>query len=160
MKLLFAALVVPTLLSAYAPPRAEGQPLAPDLEERAQRVGKQLRCAVCQGMSVTDSPASMARSQLEKVRELVSEGKSDEEIYAYFVARYGEWVLLEPKAKGFNWLVWLGPVFLVVFGAWVVFRVVRARTVPETATPAAAAATPQGTPGDAYLKAIQAEVDE
>ena len=58
----------------------------------------------------------------DKVRELVAAGKTDEEVYAYFVARHGEWALLSPKAEGFNWLVWLGPVILLVIGGFVVAR--------------------------------------
>ena len=81
----------------YAPGRAGLDPLDADREARVQKLGKQLRCPVCQGTSIADSPSSMARAQLDKVRELVAEGKTDEEIYAYFVARYGEWALLSPS---------------------------------------------------------------
>src|SRR5215471_4889472 len=113
---IFLSLTAPTVSGAYAPQQAGSSPLAPELEARVQKLGKQLRCAVCQGLSIADSPASMARAQLDKVRELVAAGKSDDEIYSYFVERYGEWVLLQPRAAGINWLVWLGPALLIIGG--------------------------------------------
>src|SRR5215475_14915086 len=90
------SLAIATLSGAYAPQQAGSPPLEPALEARVQKLGKELRCAVCQGLSIADSPASMARAQLDKVRELVAQEKSDQEIYDYFIARYGEWVLLKP----------------------------------------------------------------
>jgi cytochrome c-type biogenesis protein CcmH len=150
-------LVIALALGAYAPQQAGSGPLAPDLEARVQRVGKLLRCAVCQGLSITDSPASMARAQLDKVRELVAEGKTDEEVKAYFIARYGEWVLLDPPAKGTNWIVWLGPLALVLFGAAAIYRVVKPKSA--NAPVPAAETTPQRAEEDAYLKAIRQEVD-
>src|SRR6516162_6466204 len=98
------AILLSTALADFAPQQAGSEPLEPELEARVQKLGKQLRCAVCQGLSIADSPASMARAQLDKVRELVAAGKSDEEIQSYFVERYGEWVLLQPRAAGINWL--------------------------------------------------------
>src|SRR6516165_11509826 len=119
---IFLSLTAPTVSGAYAPQQAGSSPLEPALEARVQKLGKELRCAVCQGLSIADSPASMARAQLDKVRAMVSEGKSDEEIRDYFVARYGEWVLLQPEAHGINWLVWLGPVALLLIGFVVIAR--------------------------------------
>jgi cytochrome c-type biogenesis protein CcmH len=117
---------------AFAPQQAGSKPLAPAAEARVLRLGKELRCAVCQGLSIADSPASMARAQLDKVRSLVAAGKSDEEIRAYFIERYGEWVLLQPAAHGINWLVWLGPVALLVLGCAIIIRVVLRPARPAT----------------------------
>ncbi|HEX5750382.1 MAG TPA: cytochrome c-type biogenesis protein [Archangium sp.] len=160
-----AALLTLTLFLAsgqYAPQQAGSEPLAPALEARVQTLGKELRCAVCQGLSVSDSPSSMARAQLDKIRELVSEGKSDQEVRDYFVARYGEWVLLQPKAEGVNLLVWLGPVALLLGGAFVIFRQVRRE--PAAATPAASTpATPPAASTDSedpYLAAVRRELDQ
>ena len=72
------SLAIATLSGAYALQQAGSPPLEPALEARVQKLGKQLRCATCQGLSIADSPASMARAQLDKVREMVSAGKSDE----------------------------------------------------------------------------------
>jgi cytochrome c-type biogenesis protein CcmH len=160
-----AALLTLTLFLAsgqYAPQQAGSEPLAPPLEARVQAVAKELRCAVCQGLSVADSPSSMARAQLDKVRELIAQGKSDQEVRDYFVARYGEWVLLQPKAEGVNLLVWLGPVALLLGGAYVIARQVRRE--PEPAAPATSPSTP-GAPAsddsvDPYLAAVRRELDQ
>lgn len=150
-------------LAQYAPQRLAGEPLEPALEARAQALGKGLRCAVCQGLSITDSPSSMARAQLEKVRELVAEGKNDEEVRAYFISRYGEWVLLEPPAHGANWIVWLGPLALIGVGGWLISRQIKAGQAsvtakPEAATSSAAAGTPADE--DPYLRAVRAELEK
>jgi cytochrome c-type biogenesis protein CcmH len=148
----------------YAPQQAGSDPLEPHLEVRVQKLGKELRCAVCQGLSITDSPSSMARAQLDKLRELVAAGHTDQEIYDYFIARYGEWVLLQPKAEGFNWLVWLGPVVLLLGGGVIIYRQVK--HVPEPAATeraSAPAAPPASTPEDSmdpYLQAVRRELDQ
>ena len=137
----------------HAPQQAGSALLDPPREARVQALGKLLRCPMCQGLSIADSGSSAARAQMDRVRELVAEGKTDDEIRAYFVARYGEWALLEPSAHGVNWLVWLLPVALLVVGALVISRLVRRAPTPggaeeERATPSA----------DPYLDAVRAEL--
>ncbi|MFL5348018.1 MAG: cytochrome c-type biogenesis protein CcmH [Hyalangium sp.] len=164
--LLSLALAASLVTGQFAPQQAGSDPLTdPALEARVQKLGKELRCAVCQGVSIADSPASMARAQLDKVRELVAAGKSDEEITDYFVARYGEWVLLEPPKHDFNLIVWLGPVALILGGAFVISRQIK--RAPDTANAtAAASATPPTAPSataadteDPYLKAVRQELE-
>jgi cytochrome c-type biogenesis protein CcmH len=139
----------------HAPQQAGTVPLDATREARVQALGKLLRCPMCQGLSIADSGSSAARAQMDRVRELVSEGKTDEEIRAYFVARYGEWALLEPSARGLNWLVWLGPGALLLIGVWVIARLVRrqpgrgARARPPT---------PETPSVDPYLEAVRAEL--
>lgn len=164
--LLSLALAASLVTGQFAPQQAGSDPLTdPVLEARVQKLGKELRCAVCQGVSIADSPASMARAQLDKVRELVAAGKTDEEISDYFVARYGEWVLLEPPKHDWNLLVWLGPVALILGGAFVISRQIKrapeasdatkpADTAPPT-TPSASAADTE----DPYLKAVRQELE-
>jgi cytochrome c-type biogenesis protein CcmH len=144
----------------FAPQQAGSEPLAPPLEMRVQKLGKELRCAVCQGLSVSDSPSSMARAQLDKIRELVAAGKSDQEIYDYFVARYGEWVLLKPTAEGFNLIVWLGPVMLLLGGAYVISRQVRRGPSTPSAPEAATTAPAPNDSVDPYLQAVRRELDQ
>ena len=162
--LLSLTLVFSLLTGQYAPQQGGSQPLAPELEARVQKLGKQLRCAVCQGVSVADSPASMARAQLDTVRALVAEGKTDQEVVDYFVTRYGEWVLLEPTAEGFNWLVWLGPVALVAVGGFVIWRQLQrgppeTQVAQQTTAPAAPAGTPSADDEDPYLQAVRRELE-
>jgi cytochrome c-type biogenesis protein CcmH len=94
----------------------------------------------------------MARAQLDKLRELVAAGKSDDQIRAYFVDRYGEWVLLSPRAEGFNWLVWLGPAALLVGGFAVIIYQIRKRSSKDR---------PQQTelPADDYLRQVRSELE-
>ena len=151
------SLSIATLSGAYAPQQAGSPPLEPALEARVQKLGKQLRCATCQGLSIADSPASMARAQLDKVREMVSAGKTDEEIRAYFVARYGEWILLSPKPVGFNWLVWLGPALLLIFGFAVIIRQIRRIPPPAMRSASPPAATPAE---DEYVRLVRSELEK
>lgn len=77
-----------------------------DLEKRVQAITDDLRCPTCQGLSVKDSDASFSIQIREKVRHMVEEGQSDEDIKAYFVSRYGEWILRAPKKQGLGLIVW------------------------------------------------------
>jgi cytochrome c-type biogenesis protein CcmH len=136
-------------------------PLTPAQEERAQRVGRQIRCAVCQGMSAADSPAEMAHAMMSRVRELVAQGKTDQEILDHFAERYGEWVLLEPRPRS-NWFVWFFPAFVLFVGGGIVFGRVRRRPAAAasgtTSSATGAASAPKGS-GDKYRDSIRAEVD-
>jgi cytochrome c-type biogenesis protein CcmH len=154
--LVAASLALSLALGQFAPQQAGSQPLAPPLEARVQKVGKELRCAVCQGLSITDSPSSMARAQLDKVRELVSAGKTDEEIRTYFVERYGEWALLQPTTEGFNLFVWLGPIALLLGGFVFILRFARARP-GEAPAVAVVAPAPDGAE-DEYLRLVREEM--
>lgn len=144
----------------YRPPqKLAEETLAPEQEARVQRLGKLLRCAVCQGLSIADSPSSVARAQLDMVRQLVRQGKTDQEIRDYFVERYGQWVLLSPSAQGLNWLVWLGPALLLGLGVLVIVRTLKAPAVPAPSAPASQAAAPVASLEDEYLKRVREEVE-
>jgi cytochrome c-type biogenesis protein CcmH len=149
------------LASAAFGQEAGTVPLAPQQELRAQRLGKELRCAVCQGMSIADSPSSTARAQLDKVRELVTQGKSDQEIRDFFVARYGPWILLEPSHQGFAGLVWLLPILMLLGGGALIVQVMRrpASPPPQAPQPEGEAAAADADPEDPYLKAVRAELE-
>ncbi|MFN3477490.1 MAG: cytochrome c-type biogenesis protein CcmH [Candidatus Methylomirabilales bacterium] len=86
-----------------------------DLEQEVRRIASLLRCPVCQNLSVADSPSELAQEMRELIKERLLKGESREEVIAYFVSKYGEWVLLAPPKRGFNLFVWLLP-FLAVLG--------------------------------------------
>ncbi|KAK3606757.1 hypothetical protein CHS0354_018351 [Potamilus streckersoni] len=86
-----------------------------DFEDRVLAISYELRCPICQGLSVGESQSTISNNMKDKVRELLREGKSEEEIYAFFEARYGEWILRSPRKKGWNLLVWILPI-AVLFG--------------------------------------------
>src|SRR5574342_201556 len=89
---------------------------APDLEDRTRALASELRCVVCQNLSVADSPSEMAQQMRAIVREQLQAGKTPQEIKDYFVSKYGEWVLLNPSTKGFSLLVWVVPFVALIIG--------------------------------------------
>lgn len=89
----------------------------PALEERAREISSGLRCLVCRNESIDESNADLARDLRLLVRERLVAGDSDEEVVDFVVARYGEYVLLNPLASGSNMVLWLaGPIMLILGG--------------------------------------------
>src|SRR5262245_29092657 len=111
---LVALLAAVVLLAA--PLSASAQTAKPVNEDVVHEVAAQLRCVVCQNLSVADSPSEMAGQMRAIIRERLAAGESPAEVQRYFVERYGEWILLSPPRRGFNLLVWLLPLVAVVVG--------------------------------------------
>ncbi|HEX6307857.1 MAG TPA: cytochrome c-type biogenesis protein [Longimicrobiales bacterium] len=111
--------------SPAAPVQDGGVVRETELDRQVKRVAAQLRCVVCQGLSIQDSPSSLAQEMRAVVREQLAAGRTEQEVKDYFAARYGEWVLLQPKASGFNLVVYLLPIAAILGGAAFVY--VRAR---------------------------------
>ncbi|MBI3990204.1 MAG: cytochrome c-type biogenesis protein CcmH [candidate division NC10 bacterium] len=86
-----------------------------DIEAKVRAIAALLRCPVCQNLSVMDSPSELAQEMKGLIRERLLQGESEEQVKAYFVQKYGEWVLLAPPKKGFNLLAWTLP-FLAILG--------------------------------------------
>lgn len=104
----------------------------PALEARARALSAELRCMVCQNQSIDDSDASLARDLRILVRERLKAGDTDEEVLAYIVARYGEFVLLKPRFSLRNALLWGTPAVLLVIGGAVLVVSIRRRERPAT----------------------------
>ncbi|MDC4204062.1 MAG: cytochrome c-type biogenesis protein CcmH [Candidatus Manganitrophus sp.] len=102
------------------------------LQERVKQVSKTLRCAVCQSESVWESNAELAIQMRDIIRERLIQGESPDQIRAYFVSRYGDFILLKPRAFGLNLLLWGGPFLLLIIGGTFLFRTLR-KWVAETA---------------------------
>lgn len=97
----------------------------PALENRAEKLGKELRCLVCQSESIEDSNADLAKDLRIIVREQIQSGKSDSEVKKFVVDRYGDYVLLNPPFKASTLVLWLGPFAFLVVGiaaAWAFYR--------------------------------------
>lgn len=109
----------------------------PALEARATRLASELQCPVCQGQSINASPAPMAQQMKDLIRSQVADGYSNEEVREYFISKYGEWVLLNPKAAGFNLLVYILPVVALLGGVAFVFAMIRRWSVAGGGTAAA-----------------------
>ena len=100
----------------------KGSPMTGDqLYHRTNEVASLLRCPVCQGMSVADSPSEMAVNMKGQVRELLARGYTEEQILQYFELSYGQFVLLKPKFEGVSGMVWILPLLALLLGAAVVF---------------------------------------
>ena len=99
----------------------------PKLEQRARKLSAELRCLVCQNQSIDDSNAPLARDLRLLVRERLKAGDTDEAIMDYIVARYGEFVLLRPPFGPHTLLLWLAPILVLGFGAFLARRAMRGR---------------------------------
>ena len=93
-------------------------------ETRFRALTEQLRCVMCQNQSLVDSNALIAQDLRREVLGLMREGKSDEQIKQFLVARYTDFVLYQPRVAPTTWLLWFGPLLLLAAGAWVVARIV------------------------------------
>lgn len=117
------------LVLALVLPAVAVQPdeVLPDagLEARARAISAELRCLVCQNESIDDSNAPLARDLRLLVRDRLTAGDSDAEVMDFIVARYGEFVLLRPVFGVHTLLLWLGPVAIFGFGAFIALRFVR-----------------------------------
>jgi cytochrome c-type biogenesis protein CcmH len=103
------------------------------LEARVKSVSSTLRCPVCQGLSLQDSPSELAQQMRGVVREQLAQGKSDDDVRQYFIAKYGDWILLKPKASGFAVLVYALPALLVVLGGAGIWVAVKKWSTPPEA---------------------------
>jgi len=99
--------------------------LAGSLEEQTLRVAAELRCPVCQNLSVADSPSEMATQMREVIHDKLKNGESPDQIRSYFVSRYGEWILLSPVRHGFNWVAWLLPFVAILGGGGIIVLTIR-----------------------------------
>ncbi|MBU2646807.1 cytochrome c-type biogenesis protein CcmH [bacterium] len=107
-----------------------------DLDNRVREIAHQLRCPTCQAMSVKESDAGISLNMKQRIRELLEEGKSEEEILRFFVDRYGEWILRSPKKEGFSLLLWTMPGLIIVITVLLLFQYLRKKsrmtTIPDT----------------------------
>ena len=107
-----------------------------DLQAQTKEVAKTLRCAVCQSESVWESNAELALQMREIIRERLQQGESPDQIRAYFVSRYGDFILLKPRTFGLNWLLWGGPFLLLLMGALFLLKNIRGWTQESQSAPA------------------------
>ena len=122
---LFAALVASSAWSDDA------------LDARLKALENELRCLVCQNQTLAESNAPLAEDLRKEVRDLATGGKSDDEIRAYLVARYGDFVLYKPPVKSTTYVLWFGPFLLLATGvaAWWVLVHRRTRAAADSGAP-------------------------
>lgn len=104
-----------------AAPYAYQQLRDPAKEAQAKKLMEELRCLVCQGQSIADSDAPLAGDMRHEVRSKIAEGESPDDIRAWLVARYGNWVTYDPPFDAATALLWLGPLGFLALGGWLAF---------------------------------------
>lgn len=129
--LLVAVAALGLMAAEPAPPPDRPLPDARQ-EARARALFEGVRCVVCQHESIADSPAGVAADMRRLVREEVAAGRSDDQVRADLVRRYGDFVLFKPPVRVGTWLLWFGPFALVVL-AGLVLLALRRRNAMEVA---------------------------
>jgi cytochrome c-type biogenesis protein CcmH len=127
------ALVLALVALVVVAARGPGHP--PTVTERINAIAANLRCPVCQNLSVADSPSELARDMRAEIGRRLQAGQTKEQIDAYFVAKFGRWILLTPDTGGIGLFAWLTPVLAAVVGGLVAWAVVlRRRRSPALAS--------------------------
>jgi cytochrome c-type biogenesis protein CcmH len=125
---LIAALLAALSIST-APMAKEAAPLAQDeaVEKRLVAISDEMRCLVCQNESLSGSRAELAQDLRREIRELIKQGRSDEEIMNFMVSRYGDFIRYRPPVKATTWVLWFGPFLLLAAGIAVLVAYLRRR---------------------------------
>ncbi len=100
----------------------------PEMQARYEKIISEVRCLKCQNQTIKDSNAFLASDLRREIRHMLEEGKTDDEIYDFLVARYGDFALYRPRASGKTLILWIAPMLFLVFGALALWRVVQRRT--------------------------------
>tara|TARA_Y100000590_G_C15397452_1_gene892490 strand:+ start:439 stop:798 length:360 start_codon:yes stop_codon:yes gene_type:complete len=96
-----------------------------NLEKKAREINKKIRCVVCQSQSIDDSDSILARDLRDLIKKKLQEGQSEKEITNYLVDRYGEFILFKPKLKFNTFFLWFAPIFIIVFGIFLMKGIFR-----------------------------------
>ena len=90
-------------------------------------IHKNLRCLVCQGQSISDSNSDFAQTIKLVVKDLIDEGKTENEIYSFMSDKYGEWIVFKPQLNSQNSLLWILPYLALFLGGFLIFKLVKKR---------------------------------
>jgi cytochrome c-type biogenesis protein CcmH len=99
----------------------------PQLQARYEHIIEEVRCLKCQNQSIKDSNAFLAGDLRREIRRMLAEGKTDDEIYDFLVARYGEFALYRPRMSGKTLVLWIAPILLLLAGGFVLVNILRRR---------------------------------
>jgi cytochrome c-type biogenesis protein CcmH len=106
-----------------------------EVDVQVREIAKTLRCTVCQTENIWESGAPLAQQMRGVIRERLALGHSEEEIRAYFLSRYGDYILMEPPKHGVNWLIWVAPFLLLFIGGFFLYKEVTHWVKETPATP-------------------------
>jgi cytochrome c-type biogenesis protein CcmH len=103
-----------------------------EIDLQMRDIAKTLRCTICQNESIWESQAELAHQMRDLIKERLMKGESPDQVRAYFLSRYGDYILLAPQKRGLNWLLWAGPFVLLAAGGLFLYRTL-ARWVAQAA---------------------------
>jgi cytochrome c-type biogenesis protein CcmH len=130
-------LIVLGLVAVAAAVALSARPQTETQAERVDRITSELRCVVCQGLSVKDSPSESARQMRDLVAQRVADGRTDDQIRDEFRASYGDWVVLSPPLASWSGLVWFVPFVALLAGLAIAWRRLRSPPVVSAEPPSA-----------------------
>ncbi len=99
----------------------------PEMQVRYEKIISEVRCLVCQNQTIKDSNAFLAEDLRREIKRMLTESKTDAEIFDFLVVRYGDFVLYRPRMSGKTLVLWIAPFLLIALGGLVAFNVVRGR---------------------------------
>ena len=122
------AIVVAGLLLSLSIHASEAQPVGdPAIEARVNKIAEDLRCLTCMGQSIADSHSDFSTDMRREIRDMLTKGKSDQDVMDFMVQRYGDFVLYKPPVKTSTWLLWGGPFVLLIVALAVLLAKLRKR---------------------------------
>jgi cytochrome c-type biogenesis protein CcmH len=130
-KFLILALTLIVSTAGFAQQAPVQEPMvfeSPQQEERFNQLTQELRCLVCQNQNLADSDATLAHDLRREVHEMLQTGQSNEQIKEFMVQRYGDFVLYRPPVQKNTYLLWLGPLILLLGGALILRTIVKKRS--------------------------------
>lgn len=125
-KLIFLV-VASYALSAAAAPIETFKFDSPETEKVFHKLSEEIRCLVCQNQNIAESNADLAKDLRLEIYNMLSEGKTEDEIVSFMVDRYGDYVLYRPPFKPMTWLLWFGPIIVFIFGLFFVVRFMKSQ---------------------------------
>ena len=96
-----------------------------NLDKKARKINKKIRCVVCQSQSIDDSDSLLAKDLRILIKEKLKEGKNEKEITNYLVERYGEFILFKPRFKTNTYFLWLAPIIIILSGLFLIKSIFR-----------------------------------
>lgn len=124
MRVIVLLVMALLLTSLNAAPVATYEFASEKQEALFNKLSNELRCLVCQNQSIADSNAELATDLRDEIYGMLQQGKSEEEIVEFMVARYGDFVMYNPPMKPMTWLLWFGPAFALLAGFFFVVRII------------------------------------
>jgi len=96
-----------------------------EITQKEINILKNLRCLICQGQSIADSNSDFAQTIKLVVKDEIQSGKTEKDIYEFLIQKYGEWIVYKPSFNKENFLLWFLPYLALIFGAIIIFKIVR-----------------------------------